>query len=314
MNEFIITFRECLEACLIVGIIYTLLEKNNLKKEIRQLWLGVFSAIAASIVVAISLNSLKESIGNASLHALFEAVSMYITAILLWYVIFWLSKNVSNKSGMETKTKQAAASAGLGIFLVVFFAILREGFETALFLMGSFSMTGTFSYLGFFGGMIIAILIGYGIVIQGRKINLRLFFQGTTFMLVMFASGMVAYGTHEMEEFLVKGNHLEYVNLESKIEIIRPWDILKPTKEIPGSTNEIFYSFNINGGNKYTHILHDNGRVGVFLKGFLGYNSNPNWPELILWILSLFFGISMWRRFYFPKKTLVNKFKLEEKS
>ena len=314
MNEFIITFRECLEACLIVGIIYTLLEKNNLKKEIRQLWLGVFSAIAASIVVAISLNSLKESIGNASLHALFEAVSMYITAILLWYVIFWLSKHVSNKSGMETKTKQAAASAGLGIFLVVFFAILREGFETALFLMGSFSMTGTFSYLGFFGGMIIAILIGYGIVIQGRKINLRLFFQGTTFMLVMFASGMVAYGTHEMEEFLVKGNHLEYVNLESKIEIIRPWDILKPTKEIPGSPNEIFYSFNINGKNKYTHILHDNGRVGVFLKGFLGYNSNPNWPELILWILSLFFGISMWRKFYFPKKTLVNKFKLEEKS
>ena len=314
MNEFIITFRECLEACLIVGIIYTLLEKNNLKKEIGQLWLGVLSAIAASIVVAISLNSLKESIGNASLHALFEAVSMYITAILLWYVIFWLSKHVSNKSGMETKTKQAAASAGLGIFLVVFFAILREGFETALFLMGSFSMTGTFSYLGFFGGMIIAILIGYGIVIQGRKINLRLFFQGTTFMLVIFASGMVAYGTHEMEEFLVKGNHLKYVNLESKIEIIRPWDILKPTKEIPGSANEIFYSFNINGRNKYTHILHDNGRVGVFLKGFLGYNSNPNWPELILWILSLFFGISMWRRFYFPKKTLVNKFKLEEKS
>ena len=133
-------------------------------------------------------------------------------------------------------------------------------------------------------------------------------------MLVMFASGMVAYGTHEMEEFLVKGNHLKYVNLESKIEIIRPWDILKPTKEIPGSANEIFYSFNINGGNKYTHILHDKGRVGVFLKGFLGYNSNPNWPELILWILSLFFGISMWRRFYFPKKTLVNKFKLEEKS
>jgi len=314
VNEFIITFRECLEACLIVGIIYTLLEKNNLKKEIGQLWLGVLSAIAASVVVAISLNSLKESIGNASLHALFEAVSMYITAILLWYVIFWLSKHVSNKSGMETKTKQAAASAGLGIFLVVFFAILREGFETALFLMGSFSMTGTFSYLGFFGGMIIAILIGYGIVIQGRKINLRLFFQGTTFMLVMFASGMVAYGTHEMEEFLVKGNHLEYVNLESKIEIIRPWDILKPTKEIPGSANEIFYSFNINGRNKYTHILHDNGRVGVFLKGFLGYNSNPNWPELILWILSLFFGISMWRKFYFPKKNSINKFKLQETS
>ena len=311
MNEFIITFRECLEACLIVGIIYTLLEKNKLRKEINQLWLAVLSAIAASIVVAISLNNLKESIGNASLQSLFEAVSMYITAILLWYVIFWLSKHVSHKSGMESKTKAAVSSAGWGIFFVVFFAILREGFETALFLMGSFSMTGTFSYLGFFGGMVLAVLIGYGIVVQGRRINLKLFFQGTTLMLVIFASGMVAYGTHEMEEFLVKGKHLELVNLDSKSEISRPWNILEPTSELPRNSenlllvNQNYYSFNLNGQQKFTHILHDKGRVGVFLKGFIGYNSNPNWPELILWILSLIFGISMWRNFYFAKKELI---------
>ena len=35
MNEFIIVFRESLEACLIIGIIYILLEKNNLKKGIK---------------------------------------------------------------------------------------------------------------------------------------------------------------------------------------------------------------------------------------------------------------------------------------
>jgi high-affinity iron transporter len=302
VNEFIITFRECLEACLIVGIIYTLLEKNNLQRELSQLWLGVLSAIAASVVVAITLNSIKESIGNASLHALFEAVSMYITAILLWYVIFWLAKHVSHKSGMESKTTQAVASAGWGIFLVVFFAIFREGFETALFLMGSFSMTGIFSYLGFFGGMVLAILIGYGIVVQGRRINLKLFFQGTTLMLVIFASGMVAYGTHEMEEFLVKGNYLELVSSDSSSEISRPWNILVPKNELLSSTNQNYYSFNLNGKEKFTHILHDKGRVGVFLKGFIGYNSNPNWPELILWVLSLFFGITMWRNFYFSKK------------
>ena len=304
MNEFIISFRECLEACLIVGIIYTLLEKNNLKKELRQLWLGVISAIAASAVVAISLNNIKDSLGNASSHALFEAVSMYITAILLWYVIFWLSKHVSHKSGMESKTKAAVASAGWGIFLVVFFAILREGFETALFLMGSFSMTGTFSYLGFFGGMALAILIGYGIVVQGRRINLKLFFQGTTLMLVIFASGMVAYGTHEMEEFLVKGNYLELVSLDSSSEISRPWSVLEPKSELLADANKNYYSFNLNGKEKFTHLLHDKGRVGVFLKGFIGYNSNPNWPELILWVLSLIFGLSMWKNFYFSKKNI----------
>ena len=301
MNEFIIVFRESLEACLIIGIIYLLLEKNNLKKELKQVWLGVFSAIVASIVVAISLNYVKDSIGNESISALFEGLSMYITAGLLWYVIFWLSKHVSQREGMEKKANQAITASGWGIFLLVFFAILREGFETALFLMGSFSMTGSFSYIGFFGGLIFALFIGYGIVIQGRKINLRLFFQGTTLMLAIFASGMVAFGTHEVEEFVVKGNHLELVGYQDEKQIPRVWDILKPTSELKEGSNPIFYSYNLNNKNMYTHILHDKGRVGVFLKGFIGYNSNPNWPEVLLWLLSLIFGITMWRRFYFKK-------------
>ena len=242
MNEFIITFRECLEASLIIGIIYTLLEKNNLKRELQQLWLAVFAAIIASGVVAVCINYAKESIGNVAIQSLFEGLSMYVTAILLWYVIFWLSKHVSEKSAMEDKTKKAVETAGWGIFLVVFFAILREGFETALFLMGSFNMSGSFSYLGFFAGMISAILIGYGIVVQGRKINLRAFFRGTTLMLVIFASGMVAYGTHEIEEFIVKGDHLESVGIEQKSEIPRVWNILEPKDEVD---NTVFYSYNL---------------------------------------------------------------------
>jgi high-affinity iron transporter len=238
----------------------------------------------------------KASIGNASAQSLFEAISMYITAMLLWYVIFWLSKHVSERAAMEEKTKKAVETAGWGIFLVVFFAILREGFETALFLMGSFNMSGSFSYLGFFAGMTIAVIIGYAIVIQGRRINLRVFFRTTTFMLVIFASGMVAYGTHEVEEFVVKGDHLEVFGLHDKSDIPRVWDILKPKNEVEKA---FYYSHNINGKNKYTHLLHDKGRIGVFLKGFFGYNSNPNYPEVILWLLSLFFGIRMWRKFYF---------------
>jgi len=302
LNEFVIVFRESLEACLIVGIIYLLLEKNNLKKELKQLWLAVFSAIAASVVVAISLSYVKESIGNESISALFEGISMYITAGLLWYVIFWLSKHVSQKEGMEKKANQAISASGWGIFFLVFFAILREGFETALFLLGSFSMSGTFSYIGFVGGLILALLIGYGIVIQGRRVNLRLFFQGTTLMLAIFASGMVAFGTHEVEEFVVKGNHLEIVGLQEEKQIARVWNILKPTSELPEGANSIFYSYNINNKNMYTHILHDKGRVGVFLKGFVGYNSNPNWAEVILWLLSLIFGLGMWQKFYCKKK------------
>ncbi len=301
MNEFIIVFRESLEACLIVGIIFTLLEKNNLIKEIKQLWLGVIAALIASVIVAVILNNIKQSVGNASYTALFEAVFMFITAGLLWYVIFWLSKHASDRDTLEGQTKQAMATSGWGVFLVVFFAILREGFETVIFLMGSFSMLGTFSYLGFGMGMLIAVVIGYLIVIQGRRINLRSFFRATTFLLVLFASGMIAYGSHEAEEFLVKGNHLNWVNLENKSQITRVWDVLQPKTELNEADNPAFYSYDLNGKGKFTHLLHDKGRIGVFLKGFFGYNSNPNWIEFIIWILSLVLGLKFWRQFYFQK-------------
>jgi high-affinity iron transporter len=292
-------FREGLEASLIVGIIYTLLIKQELNREIRQLWLGVGAAIVASIITGFALVQVKSSIGNASIEALFEGVAMIATAGLIWYVIFWLSKQVGATAALKDEANQALESAGWGIFLIIFFAIFREGFETAIFLMGSFSMTESFSYTGFVGGLVLAVAIGYAIVIQGKRIQLKSFFRATSLLLVVFASGMMTYGTHEIEEFLVKGDHLQAVGLETKQDIKRPYSILKPKAELSESDNPAFYSFNLNGKEKYTHLLHDKGHIGVFLKGFVGYNSNPNWIELFVWILSLAFGLRLWRKFYF---------------
>ena len=303
MNEFIIMFREGLEASLIVGIIYTLLIKQELNREIRQLWLGVGAAIVASILTGFALAQVKSSIGNASIEALFEGVAMIATAGLIWYVIFWLSKQVGATAALKDEANEAVESAGWGIFLIIFFAIFREGFETAIFLMGSFSMTESFSYTGFVAGLVLAIAIGYAIVVQGKRIQLKSFFRATSLLLVVFASGMMTYGTHEIEEFLVKGDHLQAVGLETKQDIKRPYSILKPKAELSESDNPAFYSYNLNGKEKYTHLLHDKGHIGVFLKGFVGYNSNPNWVELFVWILSLAFGLRLWRKFYFFNAT-----------
>ena len=100
--------------------------------------------------------------------------------------------------------------------LIIFFRYLREGFETAIFLMGSFSMTESFSYIGFTTGLVLAVAIGYAIVIQGKRIQLKSFFRATSLLLVVFASGMMTYGAHEIEEFLVKGDHLQIIGLETK--------------------------------------------------------------------------------------------------
>jgi len=295
MSEFIIVFREVLEASLVVGIIYLLLEKSNLKDHFKKLWLGVGAAIAASIAVGYLVILAKNSLGNNSTQALFEGVFLYLTAFLIWYVIFWLSKNVSDKKELESSTLNAIKISSWGVFFVVFFAILREGFETAIFLISSLSITGTFSYLGFFLGAILAILIGYFIVIQGRKVDIRNIFKYSTLLLVFLASGMIAYGTHEVEEYIVKSEIIEDFNSD---DIYRPWDILQPKDSLSESDVAFMYTYD-GSKEKYVHLFHDKGSVGVFLKGFFGYNSNPNLPELVLWLLSLFFGLRMWRGFYY---------------
>ena len=295
MSEFIIVFREVLEASLVVGIIYLLLEKSNLKDHFKKLWLGVGAAIAASIAVGYLVILAKNSLGNNSTQALFEGIFLYLTAFLIWYVIFWLSKNVSDKKELESSTLNAIKISSWGVFFVVFFAILREGFETAIFLISSLSITGTFSYLGFFLGAILAILIGYLIVIQGRKVDIRNIFKYSTLLLVFLASGMIAYGTHEVEEYIVKSEIIEDFNSD---DIYRPWDILQPKDSLSESDAAFMYTYD-GSKEKYVHLFHDKGSVGVFLKGFFGYNSNPNLPELGLWLLSLLFGLRMWRGFYY---------------
>ena len=280
MAEFIIVFREVLEASLVVGIIYLLIEKTNQAAHFTKLWYAVFASILASIAVGFMVIQAKNALGNNSTQALFEAVFLYLTAFLIWYVIFWLSKNVSDKKVLEGQALNAMEISSWGIFFVVFFAILREGFETAIFLISSFSITGTFSYIGFISGAALAILIGYLIVTQGRKIDLRGVFKYTTLLLVFLSAGMIAYGTHEAEEYLVKSEQIE------KSDIYRVWDILEPTQS--AETGKTLY-----------HPLHDKGSVGLFLKGFFGYNSNPNIPEVILWFLAMLFGLNMWRRFYY---------------
>ena len=280
MAEFIIVFREVLEASLVVGIIYLLLEKTNQTIYLPKLWYGVVASIIASVAVGFLVIQAKSALGNDSTKALFEAVFLFITAFLIWYVIFWLSKNVSNKKVLEDQTLNAIELSSWGIFFVVFFAILREGFETAIFLISSFSITGVFSYLGFFLGALLAIMIGLLIVRQGRKVNLQKVFQYTTLLLVFLASGMIAYGTHEAEEYLVKSEQIE------ETSIYRVWNILEPSLVQSGAATSY-------------HPLHDKGTMGVFFKGFFGYNSNPNILEVILWVLATMFGLNMWRRFYY---------------
>lgn len=293
MNEFIISFRESLEAALIVGIILTVLIRNGNRSLIKIVWISVVTALVLSAVLGVGIHRYITSRGDDSIEALLEGILMYLTAGLLFYVIFWMRKNLISQKEIERKTTVAASGGAWGIFLLVLFAILREGFETAIFLVASSSMDAGFSYLGFFGGMLLAIAIGYLIVIQGQRISLRKFFSVTSFLLVLFAAGMVAYGTHELHEYAEHMEGEKHGAYEEE-EVGKVYDIFQSIPAEEGSPSFWYRQ----DGDKLVHILNDKGKVGVFFKGLFGYNSDPIWIEVILWFLTLAFGLYFWRRMY----------------
>lgn len=326
MNEFLISFRESLEAALIVGIIYVVLLKNNAKGQIRMLWLSVFSAILASALLGVGLYEALESAGEAT-KELLEGIMMFITAGLLFYVIFWMSKTLASKDAITQQTTATLTDGNKwGIFFLVFFAIVREGFETALFLVASTGIDKSFSFVGFTAGLLLAAAIGYLIVIQGKRIQLRPYFKWTSLLLVFFAAGMIAYGAHEVHEYMEYREHEEEEHSTAEAEENEECHELLEHAIVPGyaaaaseeEEEEGEYAFEIFRnkvgapmGGIYTYneecgvnlnMLNSDGVIGSFLKGLFGYNSSPTWLELILWIISVTFGLVVWRRAYADKK------------
>lgn len=289
MNTFIILLRESLEAALIIGIVYTYLNGLGAEHAKKYVWRGLGAAVLVSVVLGIILHLIEESIQNEALNNLFEGLMMYLAAGFLLYMVVWMAKNTQIAAQLKQQAQQALDSKPAAIFGVVFFAVVREGFETAIFLFASKEMSGggIGAWIGAVAGIAVAAGIGYAIFVQGKRIPLKTFFNVSSVVLIFMAAGMVAYGTHEMEECL------EHAHVIEKSDIMRPYDILKPSAELPEGANPAFYT---EKSGKYYHLLHDKGSVGVFFKAFFGYNSDPNIIELLLWMLTLGGGFYLWNK------------------
>jgi high-affinity iron transporter len=85
---------------------------------------------------------------------------------------------------------------------MAFLAVIREGFETAVFLLAAFdaSTSPVAASAGALLGILVAVLIGYGIYRGGVHIDLRRFFRVTGVVLVLIAAGLVATAIHTAHE------------------------------------------------------------------------------------------------------------------
>jgi len=130
----------------------------------------------------------------------FEGLTMFLAAGFLTWMIFWMLRQSRHLKGELQRGIQevlARGGAAWGIFALVFFAVVREGVETALLL---FAAPGQGKLLGTLIGLAIALGIGVLIYAFGRRINLATFFRVTGIVLVLFAAGLVTHGVHEFVE------------------------------------------------------------------------------------------------------------------
>lgn len=246
----LITFREGLEAALIVGIVLGYLVKIGQHRQVRYAWAGVLAAFAVSIAAAIGLQIIGANL-EEPYEQIFEGSMMLLAVVILTWMIFWMRyQGRFIKRDLERKVNTTLATGTtLGIFGLAFVAVLREGIETALFLSASaFATDATATLLGSIIGLALAIGAGYAIYVLSIRLNVKIFFDITSFLLLLFAAGLFAHAVHEFQEI--------------------GW--------LPVLTQQAW---------NLETVLPNNSVVGSILRALVGYNDSPSMLEIVAYVL-----------------------------
>jgi high-affinity iron transporter len=266
--------REGVEAALIVSIILAYLAKTGNQRHFGRIWLGAGAAVALSIVVGLVLFT---TIGGFEEPAeqIFEGFAMIIAAGVVTWMLFWMRRTAANiKAELHAGVDRALVEGGMfGLTVLAFTAVIREGIETALFLMGQATAAGTqasSTLVGAVLGLLLAVGIGYALFRGARVINLRTFFSWTGIALIFIAAGLLSHGVHE---FIEAG-----------------W--------ISFGTGT---AFDISGILPHEPDAGALGVVGSVLRALLGYTSTPEWITLVSWLTYVIVVLYLYTRPVTPR-------------
>ncbi|MGE3278644.1 MAG: FTR1 family protein [Candidatus Altimarinota bacterium] len=267
MTDFIITFRETLEAALVVGIVLSYLSQLGQRSWFKV----VYGAVAAAVVLSIFAGfGLQWYFGGFSgtVEEVYEGIVMLTAAALITWMVLWMiqQRHVLSQKIREKVDLHLEKGSRIGIFFLVLLSVLREGIETVLFLEASALQSGSNSFFAAIAGIIVAIVIGYLLFSGLKKVSLRHFFTVTSVVLILFAAGLVAHGVHELQEAGWIPVVVEHV-----------WDLNPPVVE------EGVYP-----------LLHEEGVIGSLMKGVFGWNGNPSLLEVLSYAAYLVFICTGW--------------------
>lgn len=252
-ESFPIALREGFEASLVVAIVLAFVRRQA-PDQVRSVWFGVAAALAVATGVGLLLQVTLGGLEGAARQRTFAVVCLAAAGLLTW-MIFLMRLNARGLKGeLERKTEGAlVGGSGMGLALVAFAAVVREGPETALFLLSTASTSaGEEIVLGTGLGLALATLLGVAVYQGSRRIDLGRFFVVTGAVIILFAAGLLD----------------------------RAVMFLQSTGDI-GSWNWAVYDL--------TDIaaLTAETQVGRFLAGILGWDPRPSIEQIGVYLLFL---------------------------
>lgn len=217
LETLLITFREGLEAFLIVAITLAYLTKtgrHNLKPP-------VYAGIVAALVVSATTGwHIAEAADTPFMEGILAIVAGVLVASLTYYIMktaHRIKANIGER--IETHAQKAGVWAMIGIFVFTVVMISREGMETALMLGAISGKTDAGDMImGAVAGISLTAVIAYLWASQSDKINLKLFMQVTGIFLILFSIHLFLYGVYELTE--VEGT---WMYNEALHVAMKPW-------------------------------------------------------------------------------------------
>ena len=167
-STFLIALREGLEAALIIGILVAYLVKSNQRKALPALWTGVGVALVASFAFGAFLSFTSTQLSEAG-EQMFAGTTSLVAVILVTYMVFWMKRVARGlKTELHGKVDYAMPLGKIALISASFFAVAREGLETALFVYSNFKTVSDDSSpaIGLVLGLALAVALGIAIYRQ----------------------------------------------------------------------------------------------------------------------------------------------------
>ena len=202
LSTFLIALREGLEAALIVSILLAYLKRTGRSGQ-HLIWIGVAAAVALSLGLGAFLSFTSTELSSRG-EEIFAGTTSLAAVTFVVIMVFWMKRSARNiGKDLQNKLDDALPLGGLGLISVAFFAVVREGLETALFLYSNFKTvsTDTAPTLGLIVGIIGAVSLGVLLYRKSIKINLTTFFRYTGSALLVVAAGVLSHAMYEFQSF-----------------------------------------------------------------------------------------------------------------